>query len=254
VADPIGDGAILAGSLAFSVILDQLTSTGEIRPQQPEATSSLLSIDRFAVTQTVDPNASLRSNIGLYAAVAFAITDPLVSAFRDGPTTALVDAVLYAESISVTTGITDLTKIAIRRPRPTAYIEQQQLYAKYGRANAPDITTTDSALSFFSGHASTVATIGATATYLAFARSPDTARPWLTLGGFTVLTAFVSYERVRAGAHFPTDVIAGSLAGAGIGTLVVHLHREESARQRPVWIGATPITGGGGFLTASGVW
>ena len=38
-------------------------------------------------------------------------------------------------------------------------------------------------------------------------------RPWLTLGLGTALTTFVSVERVRAGAHFPTDVIAGAIAG-----------------------------------------
>jgi membrane-associated phospholipid phosphatase len=71
------------------------------------------------------------------------------------------------------------------------------------------------------------ASIGATATYLAFARSPRTARPWITLALATALSTFVSVERVRAGKHFPTDVIAGSLAGAGVGIVVPHLHRTE---------------------------
>jgi undecaprenyl-diphosphatase len=208
-------------------------------------------MDRFAINQTVDPNAATRSTIGLFGAVGFAVLDPMLSVWRDSPSAGLVDAVIYAESISITLGVTDLTKIAIRRPRPAAYAEQQRLNSQYGRQNAPDITATDSSLSFFSGHTATVATIGATATYLAFGRSPGTARPWLTLSGFTVLTAFVGYERVRAGSHFPTDVIAGTLAGAGIGTLVAHLHREDDPSQRPVWIGYSPA-GGGGVLSASG--
>jgi len=41
------------------------------------------------------------------------------------------------------------------------------------------------------------------------------------------VTAFVSYERVRSGEHFPTDVIMGSLAGAGIG---VHVPTSTAAR------------------------
>jgi hypothetical protein len=40
------------------------------------------------------------------------------------------------------------------------------------------------------------------------------------------------HERVRAGEHFPTDVIAGSIAGAGIGLVVPHLHRTEDIKQR----------------------
>ena len=252
IIEPVGDGAILAGSLAFSVVLDQLVSTGELRPQQPQGTSNLLAIDRFALTQTLDPNAGPRSTLGLYAAVVFAVVDPVLTGWRDSPSAGLVDAILYAESLSITSGVTDLTKIAIRRPRPSAYLEQQRLTAAYGK-NAPDVTGTNSALSFFSGHASTVATIGGTATYLSFARSPGTARPWITLAGFTLLTTFVSYERVRAGAHFPTDVIAGSLAGAGIGTMVAHMHREDTVMQRHVWVGAAPLPGGG-VVTASGAW
>jgi len=254
VADPVGDGAILGVAIAFAGMLEVIAATGEIRPQQPAPTSKLFAIDRFAIDQMIDPGAGARSTLGLYAGLSFAVIDPIASGFRDGASAGLVDGVLYAESLAITWGVTDLTKIAIRRPRPEAYIEQQRLYGQYGRQNAPDITTTNAALSFFSGHASTVAAVGATATYLAFGRSRDSVRPWVTLAAFTLLTGFVSYERVRAGAHFPTDVIAGSLAGAGIGTLVPHLHREDSVRQRPVWIGFSPRDGGGGVLTAAGHW
>ena len=104
--------------------------------------------------------------------------------------------------------------------------------------------STDLGLSFFSGHAATVAAIGATATYLAFVRSPNSPRPWITLGAATALTAFVGYERVRAGEHFPTDVIAGSMAGAAIGVLVPHLHRHQQ-EPPPVWIGVSPVPRGG---------
>jgi len=116
-------------------------------------------------------------------------------------------------------------------------------------------SNTDLQLSFFSGHASTAGAISATATYLAFMRSgPRTARPWITLGVGTLLTAFISYERVRSGEHFPTDVIMGSLAGAGIGVLVPHFHRrphyhESTYCAPPVIIGFAPTTRDGGRMT-----
>ena len=78
-------------------------------------------------------------------------------------------------------------------------------------------------------------------------RSPHTARPWITLVAGTLLTAFVSYERVRSGAHFPTDVMAGSLAGASIGVLVPHIHRVRRDGS-DLWIAFSPNPEGGGGI------
>jgi undecaprenyl-diphosphatase len=98
--------------------------------------------------------------------------------------------------------------------------------------------------------------IGATATYLAFARSPGTWRPWVTLTLATTVSTLVSVYRVRAGKHFPTDVIAGTFAGAGIGIVVPHLHRTEDVQQRRVWVGFAPEVQDdqtrGGSLTLTG--
>ena len=92
---------------------------------------------------------------------------------------------------------------------------------------------------------------------MAFTRSPDSARPWITLLAGTALTTFVVIERVRAGEHFPTDVIAGAVAGAGIGLVVPHLHRTEDIKQRRIWVGFTPRSGRdgdrGGLLNVSGL-
>lgn len=253
-ADPVADGGVLALSVAFGVLSSAILGTGEIRPQQIRpsfAPSSLLAIDRGAIRQSLDSNASTLSNIGLFSAVAYAVVDTTADIFREGKTAALTDFVMYAEAISITTGVTNVAKIAFRRPRPIAYIERNDYIAKGGDPQTYDNASTDSALSFFSGHASTVAAVAASSTYIAFSRSPRSIRPWLTLAGGAALTSFVSYERVRAGAHFPTDVIAGALAGAGIGALVVHLHREDDLRQRPVWIGVSPVPDGG-TVSASG--
>ena len=244
--DPVADVVLVAAGLGFSGLNELILSTGEIAPQRPGSPSKLLSIDRIAVTQVVDPNAGTYSNIGLGVAVAFAALDPILSGLRDGYDAGLVDATIYAESLSLTFAITDLTKIAFRRPRPIAYQEQAALDAEYGGADkSPSISDTDATLSFFSGHASIIAATSATATYLAFMRSPGTWRPWVTMAAGALLTTGISYERVRAGAHFPTDVIAGALAGACIGVLVPHLHRFDSGVLH-LWVGANAMEGGGG--------
>jgi undecaprenyl-diphosphatase len=237
--DPVADGLLIAGGAGFSGLLSLVLSTGEIAPSPPGDPNNLLSIDRGAVSQTIDSSAATISDIGLYSAIGFAVLDPILSGVRDGWDAGLVDAVLYAETLALTETLTDITKIAVRRPRPIDYIN-----CPATATASSNCKSTDLQLSFFSGHASTVASIGATATYLAFERSPDTARPWITLGVSAALTSFVSYERVRSGAHFPTDVMAGAMAGIAVGVLVPHLHRHRSEAP-PVWIGAAPAPGGG---------
>jgi undecaprenyl-diphosphatase len=233
-----------------------IIATGEIRPQQISPTfnpNTLLAIDRGAVTQHVDPNAATLSNVGIGLALGFAVLDPIATGFRErSAMSGLVDGVLYVETLTVTMAVTNLAKVAVRRPRPLAYTAAAQHKDDPGYSN----TDTDSSLSFFSGHTSTTAALAATATYLAFARSPRSVRPWLTLIAGTALTSFVGFERVRAGKHFPTDVLAGAMAGAGVGLLVPHLHRTDRDGQRAYWLGAAPMTydtARGGVVSINGI-
>lgn len=255
--DPIADSAMIGVSLGFAGTLELVNSTGEIRPQQIARDfdrSSLVAIDRPAAIRTPDPKAAGYSTAGLGAAVAFAFLDPVLSGMREkSMQTGLADAFMYAEGLSFTLAMTNMVKMAVRRPRPIAYIDAAAHKGDPDYSNS----STDSSLSFFSGHAAVTATVGATATYLAFARAPHNARPWITLVASIGLTTFVSIERVRAGAHFPTDVIAGSIAGAGIGLVVPHLHRTADIKQRRVWVGFAPLDtrsgARGGLLNVSGV-
>lgn len=257
-ADPIADGAIIVVSLGSAGLLELINSTGEIRPQQiaPDFDHDrLIWIDRAAVNSRVNPSAGTLSNLGLGAAGLFAALDPVFSGLRERSVqTGLVDAIMYAETVSLTLALTNVVKMAVRRPRPIAYFEAEAHKDDPTYSNS----STDSSLSFFSGHASMTGAIGATATYLAFARSPGTWRPWVTLSLATAVSTFTSINRVRAGKHFPTDVLAGTFAGAGIGIIVPHLHRSEDVQQRRVWVGFAPEldSGGetrGGSLTLSGL-
>lgn len=227
--DPILDGTVLTLSVGFAGINGAILASGELRPARPGSVDNLLAIDRFAVRQTFDPSATTSSNLALYSAFAFAAVDPVLTGFRDGPAAALHDAVIYGESLAIASSFAGLVKIAVRRPRPSTYRAQAILDAS-GQEGNP--AATDDVLSFYSGHSSTVAAASATATYLAFLRSPGTVRPLVTLVAGLFLTTFVSIERVRAGAHFPTDVIAGALSGGAIGILVPHLHRYEDKPRR----------------------
>jgi undecaprenyl-diphosphatase len=254
--DPIADTALIGLAAGFGIVLEQINSTGEIQPQQIAPGfdhDQLIGIDRPVVSAEPSASAGRLSNIGLGVAIAYAAVDPVLSGYREQSVrTGLVDAMLYAESASLTLALTGLVKLAVRRPRPGAYQEAEKNKDVIDYSNP----NTDSSLSFFSGHASMTATLGATATYLAFTRSPSSWRPWVTLVAATGVTTFVSIQRVRAGKHFPTDVIAGSVAGAGIGIIVPHVHRTTDVGERAVWIGFAPEEAwslkSGGTLTLNG--
>lgn len=255
-SDPIADGAIIVVSLGSAGLLELINSTGEIRPQQisPDFDpNQLISIDRAVVNNTMHPSAGTLSNVGLGIAGLYAVLDPVLSGMRERSVqTGMVDAIMYSETVALTLALTNIVKMAVRRPRPLAYVAAKEHEGDPDYSNS----STDSSLSFFSGHASMTGAIGATATYLAFARSPGTWRPWVTLTLATTVSTLVSVYRVRAGKHFPTDVLAGTFAGAGIGIVVPHLHRTEDVQQRRVWVGFAPEVQDdqtrGGSLTLSG--
>lgn len=243
--DPVTDGAIISLAVGFGVLSQAVLITGEIVPQQPQDASKLLGIDKIALHQH-DTTAGPLSTVGLGLALGFAALDPIATAIRQDRRAMLADFTLYAETVSLALAATNLAKLTVRRPRPSAYLRQEQLNEQYGKGNAPSITDTDSGMSFFSGHTALVASVASTATYLAFVRSArGSARPWITMAVGAAMTTFVAIERVRASAHFPTDTIAAAMAGFGIGVLVPHLHRYDDSHARSIWVGAAPQRGGG---------
>ena len=51
------------------------------------------------------------------------------------------------------------------------------------------------------------------------------------------LAAYTSFARVKAGVHFPTDVIAGAAVGFAIGYLVPVLHKKDRSDRVQVAVG-----------------
>lgn len=220
--DPVFTGAILSGALGFGVLSELILSTGEIRPQEPLDPSVLLGIDRpTAESNHVEPGADTLSDVGLTMAIGLSVADAILSEARDLPDGWLTPVALYAETFAFNWVIGNTAKVAVRRPRPIAYYEKRQ--------TGMSSDDTNSGLSFYSLHTAVVAGFGATATYLAIARQAPWWETGLTLAAGVGLTAFVGWNRVRARSHFPTDIIAGALAGASIGTLVPHLQRNPGS-------------------------
>ena len=129
---------------------------------------------------------------------------------------------LYPEALLISVSAQTWTAIGVGRYRPIAYILEASLSQRMDAANRN---------SFFSGHTTSTAT----ATFF-MARVMGDLHPelggkrWLLHAGAAVPPALAGRYRIRAGKHFPSDVITGSVFGAAVGTLVPELHRRKEVQ------------------------
>jgi len=107
-------------------------------------------------------------------------------------------------------------KYTTKRTRPLVYNPEFEL---------ADKTNKSARRSFFSGHTSAVASNSFFTAKVFSDYFPDSKWKPLVWGVAATAPAITGYLRVRAGKHFPTDVIAGYALGAGIGILIPHLHK-----------------------------
>jgi membrane-associated phospholipid phosphatase len=169
-------------------------------------------IDRFSLT---------RFSLG-----ADEFTDKLLLASFASPFFLLLDrpgrqnfnqmAMVVFQGALINSGLINLTKVLVRRPRPYTYNPGAPLDTKMKKS---------SRYSFFSGHAATTAYFSITTAKLYHDLYPESsARPYVWLGA-ALLPAAVSYGRMKAGKHFFTDVLVGSAVGTIIALVVPTLHR-----------------------------
>jgi membrane-associated phospholipid phosphatase len=123
---------------------------------------------------------------------------------------------IWAQTMALNTGVTNLTKVLVKRTRPYVYNPNAPEHYKLER---------DARYSFFSGHTSVTASMSfMTAKIFSDYNPSSKALPyvWTTAA---VVPATVAFLRWRAGKHYASDVIVGYLTGAAIGFLVPHLHK-----------------------------
>ena len=125
-------------------------------------------------------------------------------------------ALIVFQGAMINSGLINLTKVLVRRPRPYNYNADAPLDTKLKKS---------SRYSFFSGHSATTAYFAITTAKLYNDLYPNSnMRPYVWLGA-ALLPAAVSYGRMRAGRHFFTDVLVGTAVGTIIALVVPSLHR-----------------------------
>jgi len=128
--------------------------------------------------------------------------------------------VMYAEVFLLNSGLTLIGKSITQRTRPLVYNTTLSNELKINK---------NSRSSFPSGHTSLSSASCFFAAKLFADSHPDSKLKPLVWGAAATLPAVTGYLRIQAGKHFPTDVIAGYILGAGIGLIIPELHRIDQS-------------------------
>jgi len=190
-----------------------------LRSKTPELTIQDLDIDEInqfdrVATRMSSGEAAEWSDIMLYSSIG--LTGALLLGEKTRNDFGRI-TILFLETMAINGGITNIHKSSYLRPRP---------YVFHDNWNPEQILSSGDRASFVSGHTS-----GSAAGAFFFAKVfsdyyPDSKlKPYVWVVAIS-LPALTGYLRVRAGRHYPTDVIAGYIMGAGIGILVPALHKK----------------------------
>ena len=182
----------------------------------------IYSIDNWALTQ--DP--SRREVFATYSdyAVVCTVVLPVFLLFDKQITNDWVDVLLmYVETMSITPNIYEWSPLGPtfqNRIRPLAYYDQLTYDQRKSGSNRN---------SFYSGHDAVVA---ASAFFMAKVYSDYNPgignNKYLLYAAATIPPLIMGYFRVKALAHFPSDVLVGLGVGAVCGFVIPELHRLQN--------------------------
>ena len=204
-----GSGAVTFG-LGFYFM-------GKVEPMTEE---DIMQLDPLRVnpldrptTKNWSPKAHRISDITLHTAFYGQFGLLLDSHSRDEAGTI---GLMMLQAALINNGITNIVKGTAKRRRPFTYnplAPMEKKLEKNGR------------YSFFSGHASNSASYAFLTAKVFSDNNPGSKwNPYVWSAAIT-LPAVTSILRVKAGKHFPTDVVVGYAVGAAIGFLVPELHK-----------------------------
>lgn len=180
--------------------------------------NSINRFDRIATSYS-SLTAKKASDVFFYTAIAM----PSLFAFskkmrKDVKSISLI----YGETLFLTVGVTAITKKTVLRNRPFVYNSDFDISLKLDK---------NARFSFFSGHASVVAASSFFTAKVFSDYHPDSKWKPVVWGAAATIPAITGYLRVRAGKHFPTDVITGYAVGSIIGILVPQIHKIKNRNE-----------------------
>jgi len=218
--------SVVGGSLGLVRLFGTNSLVRKTCPCDP---ATLNGLDRGAVGNHSQA-ASVASDITLGVVLA---APPILDFFDLGIGWPLLeDLVILFEAIMVDTGIQATTALLVSRPRPVTYSGDPRF-----------VLGGEGYVSFYAGHVSTTFAALAVMSSTIRLRYGERVWPWiLTL----VLGASVGVDRVLYGWHFPTDAIAGGVAGLAMGIGVPWLHARNS------FINVHVVPSQGGIALAGG--
>ena len=206
--------AITGTGLAFNGIGLLLARGNADRPAPIIDIANVPRIDRVATTEW-SVSAHRTSNILFGAVVITSVAGSIVNQQGERP---LLPVAIIAESALLTSGLTNTVKELVRRPRP--YLYNPDVPASLYNPREDD-------LSFWSGHTANTAAITFSTACMVQRSEASPGVKTMTWIGAAVAPAAMGYLRVRAGRHFPTDVLTGYLIGAAVGIAVPYFHRND---------------------------
>jgi membrane-associated phospholipid phosphatase len=157
-------------------------------------------------------------DILVYSSLALLTIPPLFHARWSETATV---ALMFLESSFFLTGLTNITKATVARRRPYVYNTDLSVEERYAMGG------NDAYFSFFSGHAAAAfmaATLLSKVMTDIHGDSTCTKLLWISSMSLASLTGLA---RVKAGKHYPTDVIASAIVGFAVGYLVPTLHKKK---------------------------
>ncbi|MHA4806738.1 phosphatase PAP2 family protein [Flavitalea flava] len=134
---------------------------------------------------------------------------------------------LYTQAMAITGVFYTSSVHYFYRYRPFVYSSESPLNER---------VTSNARNSFFAGHVALVATSSFFIAQVLADYHPDSKLKWVYYGSAGVLTAATAYLRLRAGEHFPSDILVGTTIGTLTGWLTPKLHKTKLFRDQKMSI------------------